>query len=266
MKIVKIMGGLGNQMFQYAFGKVIGANAYDISWFKKVKHMSGVTKREYELDFWDIKPKLLKNSKLFGIFKRHRIVEKPTNVYSEILLNNKNGVFDGYFQVAKYYDCIRDELLKDFVPKNKPSDKNKKTLDLIKSVNSVSIHVRRGDYVNLQHVHGLCDIDYYKRAIDFISKKHKDLHFFVFSDDMEYVKKNLKIKFPCEYIDFNHGRDSAWDIVLMSNCKHNIIANSSFSWWGAWLNQNKDKIVIAPKQWFADGKKTDIIPENWERI
>lgn len=262
MKIVILMGGLGNQMFQYAFGKVINAKAYDISWFRKVKNMSGVTKREYELDFWDINPKLIKNSKIFGIFKRHRVVEKPT----ENLLNNKNGVFEGYFQVAQYYDSVREQLLKDFVPKNKPNEQNQKMLDLINSVNAVSIHIRRGDYVKLQHVHGLCGLDYYTKAVKYIEKYVDNPHFFVFSDDMQWVRDNLKIDFPCEYIDFNHGRDSAWDIWLMANCKHNIIANSSFSWWGAWLNKNPNKIVVAPKQWLADGRKTCIVPEEWERI
>ena len=109
-------------------------------------------------------------------------------------------------------------------------------------------------------------MDYYANAIKFITENTVNPHFFVFSDDIKWVRDNLKIDFPCDFIDFNHGRNSAWDMWLMANCKHNIIANSSFSWWGAWLNQNQEKIVIATKQWFSNGAKTDIVPEKWKKF
>jgi hypothetical protein len=271
MKAVKLMGGLGNQMFQYAFGVLLGPSTeYDVSWFDEVKCVQGATLREYELDFWNVKPSLIKvpKYKFFGIckIKPKKIVEKIPNLYDENLLKYKRGLFEGYFQVAQYYDKVRDQLLKDFTPRNKPNKQNKAVLDLINSVNAVSIHVRRGDYVKLQNIYGVCDLDYYKRAVKHIAKNVKHPHFFIFSDDIKWVKDNLKIDYPCEYIDFNHGRDSAWDIWLMANCKHNIIANSSFSWWGAWLNKNQDKIVIAPQNWFADGQPTDIVPTKWLRM
>ena len=269
MKIVRLMGGMGNQMFQYAFGVLLGRNTvYDTSWFNDVKNVPTATQREYELGFWNINPKLIDKlkKKFFGLFKIKKYYEIPENIYNPDLLKIKNGIFEGYFQVAQYYDSIRGILLKDFIPRNKPNSKNKRTLDLIHKTNSVSIHVRRGDYIKLQQVHGLCDLDYYNKSIKHIAKNIKQPYFFVFSDDIQWVKDNLKINFPCEFIDFNHGRDSTWDMWLMANCKHNIIANSSFSWWGAWLNQNPDKIVIAPKQWFANGTKTDIVPQNWKRM
>ena len=141
-----------------------------------------------------------------------------------------------------------------------------KILDLIHETNSVSLHVRRGDYVKLQHIHGLCDLDYYAHAIRFITEHLTNPHFFIFSDDIQWVTNNLKIGFSHTFVDINHGHDSAWDMWLMANCKHNIIANSSFSWWGAWLNQNPNKIVVAPAQWFADGQQTDIISDDWTKI
>lgn len=263
------MGGLGNQMFQYAFGVRLGDNVvYDLSWFNEIKGNNKITQREYELDFWDINPNLINKpkKKILGIFKVKKIIEKPENIYNEKLLKIKNGVFEGNFQVAKYYDPVREQLLKDFVPKNKPDSKNKKMLNLINSVNAVSIHIRRGDYIKLQHVYYFCDLNYYERSIDFISKNTKNPYFFVFSDDIKWARDNLKIKHPCEFIDFNCGRDSAWDMWLMANCKHNIIANSSFSWWGAWLNKNPEKIVIAPKRWFTNNTPTDIIPTEWKRM
>ena len=279
MKVVQLSGGLGNQMFQYAFGRLIGADAYDVSWFERSKDNKNITPREYELGAFVCSPKILspkqvkriinnnKLLRLFGIKTGLRVIEEKTeNIYNADLLKQKNGLFVGYFQCAKYYDEIRADLLRDFVLKRKPGKKNQDMLKLINSENSVSLHVRRGDYVKLAKVHGLCDLDYYKKSINYIAHKIKDPHFFVFSDDVNWVKKNLEIKYPYTVIDFNHGKDSIWDMILMKNCKHNIIANSSFSWWGAWLNENKNKIVIAPKCWFANGAKTDIVPTKWKRI
>ena len=267
MVVIRIMGGLGNQMFQYAFGLLLKSKTkYDISWFQEVKNVINATQREYELDFWNINPVLINKTKIFGVIKRKCIVENPFNVYNPKLLQIRTGVVEGYFQVADYYESIRDRLLQDFVPREKPNAENQKILDLIHGTNSVSIHVRRGDYVKLQHIHGLCDMDYYTRAVGFITNNVKNPHFFIFSDDSKWVVDNLKLDFPYTVVDINHGRDSAWDIWLMANCKHNIIANSSFSWWGAWLNQNPNKLVVAPLQWFADGRKTDVVPIEWQRI
>ena len=279
MKIVKLMGGLGNQMFQYAFGKVIGADAYDLSWFEEVKKHPEATQRTYELNFFNCCPKFLsskdslrlqKNNKflqILGIRTKHSLIqENPVNVYNANLLTLKRGIFEGYFQCAQYYDSVREQLLKEFIPQENISEKNKTILEKIKSTNSISLHVRRGDYLKLKHIHGICDLDYYQRAIEFITSKIKNPHFFLFSDDIPWVEKNLKINFPYTVVDVNHGKDSAWDMWLMKNCQHNIIANSSFSWWGAWLNENPNKIIIAPKKWFADGTVTEIIPQDWERM
>lgn len=280
MKIVQLRGGLGNQMFQYAFGQLLGKETqYDASWFEYTKKNLKVTHRNYELNFFNIQPKILtkkqmrkykKNNKLlffFGVETRLRkIIETPLNIYNPNFLNEEEGLFEGYFQCAQYYEPIRAKLLKDFVPKNEMSIKNKEILEQIQSTNSVSLHVRRGDYLKLQHIHGLCDIVYYEKAIEHISNHIKEPHFFLFSDDIDWVKENLKINYPYTVIDINHNDNSPWDIWLMKHCKHNIIANSSFSWWGAWLNENPNKIVIAPKKWTTDGEKTDIIPTIWKRI
>ena len=280
MNIVELIGGIGNQMFQYAFGQLLEEDIfYDLSWFEYSKKSKNVTQRNYELDFFDIQIKKLtrkeakkykKNNKLlllFGIKTKHKkIIEKPFNVYNPELLKISKGIFEGYFQCAQYVEPIRKQLLKDFTPRNKINLENKKVLEQILSTNSVSLHVRRGDYVKLQHIHGLCDILYYEKSIEFISKKIKNPHFFLFSDDIEWVKENLKINYPYTIVDINSGSNSPWDIWLMKHCKHNIIANSSFSWWGAWLNENPEKIVIAPQNWTIDNNNTDIIPTNWERI
>lgn len=279
MKTVRLFGGLGNQMFQYAFGKLINADAYDISWFETVKKKSKATQRDYELSFFKCTPNLttLKQNKnlkkinnflaLLNLKNNHTIIkEKPKNIYNPKLLKEKRGVFKGYFQCAPYCESIRSQLLSDFVPKEKPNNENQKILDKISSTNSVSLHVRRGDYLHLQHIHPLCDLNYYQKAIDFIASKVSEPHFFLFSDDIDWVKENLKIDFPYTIININQGKQSPWDIWLMKNCHHNIIANSSFSWWGAWLNENPNKIVIAPKIWVKNENPTDILPNEWHKI
>lgn len=150
------------------------------------------------------------------------------------------------------------------------SGENKIISDEIRKTNSVSLHIRRGDYITSKitnKFHGTCCLGYYKKAMKLINKKVKNPKYFVFSDDIYWVKKNLEIK-NAFYVDDNVGDKSYIDMQLMSMCKHNIIANSSFSWWAAWLNNNPNKIVIAPKKWFNDPgmDTTDLISEEWIRF
>ena len=146
---------------------------------------------------------------------------------------------------------------------------HQKYLNLINNKNSVAIHIRRGDYLNdpkVRCIHGILGSDYYKKSINYIKKKVKNPFFFIFSDDIELVKKNFSFFNNKKYI-FIDTKSSINDLYLMSNCKHFIIANSTFSWWGAWLSKNKRKIVCAPKRWLRARISTpDIIPESWIRI
>ncbi len=180
---------------------------------------------------------------------------------------------DGYFQCEKYFCNIRSILLKEFTLKSSLSSYSSSLKKNIESFeNTVSLHVRRGDYVSnkvFSDVHGTCNLDYYKKAIEYISKEFEDIKFFVFSDDIAWTKENIDIE-NVIYVDSEENRIPHEDMYLMSLCSHNIIANSSFSWWGAWLNQNNEKIVIAPKRWFSDDKmqnqSLDIVPSSWIRI
>jgi Glycosyl transferase family 11 len=174
---------------------------------------------------------------------------------------------DGYWQSEKYFiDCSK-LIRKDFTFKNELDSYNLKLKSKIDKTNSVSIHIRRGDYVNnlnTNATHGLCSIDYYIKAVNYITERIESPYFFVFSDDIEWAKKNIMLNFPCQFISHNIGSKSYLDMQLMSLCKHNVIANSSFSWWGAWLNSNDNKIVIAPRKWFAVNTDIcDLIPSNW---
>jgi hypothetical protein len=181
-----------------------------------------------------------------------------------------NSYLSGLWQTEKYFKDCEEIIRTEFTFKQPLNKKNSELSETIRRKNSVSIHIRRGDYIyNSEEykIHGLCSIDYYKKAVECIANKAGELTLFIFSDDIEWVKNNLKFDFPIIFVD-NNVDDIHEDLRLMSLCKHNIIANSTFSWWGAWLNNNKEKIVIAPKKWFnefeADTK--DIYPDSWMRI
>jgi hypothetical protein len=180
----------------------------------------------------------------------------------------------GYFQTELYFIAYRDVILQDFRIKEQLSQNSIQYADVIMNVNSVSLHVRRGDYITnikTNQTHGTCRPEYYKNAIKYILSEIKVPHFFVFSDDLEWVKeqnwlKNLQVTF----VNGNTGLKSYEDMVLMALCKHNIIANSSFSWWGAWLNDNVNKIVVAPRKWFINSKKNsqikNLLPIEWIKL
>jgi hypothetical protein len=177
----------------------------------------------------------------------------------------------GYWQSEKYFSDISDIIRREFTVKKEPAGLNRQILAKIDSVNAVSLHIRRCDYVTnavALKTLGALSLDYYFNALNIIIKQIKNPHVFVFSDNMQWAKENLKKSFPIYFLDYNDKDADFEDMRLMSRCKHNIIANSSFSWWGAWLNKNPDKIVIAPEKWFSeyDGNTLDLIPNKWLRI
>ncbi len=292
MIIVKLIGGLGNQMFQYALGKKLALKNQDElfldgSFFsEKGTH----TPREFELDVFSLKAIVAQNEqielfhhkngsrltsllrKLFALDKKYKtIIERGHEFHPEVLHAKGNIHLIGYWQSELYFADIRQELLRDFQFATLLTDKNQELSKEIQSCNSVSIHIRRGDYVSNESAksfHGLCDIPYYKRGIEYLEGNESDLAFFVFSDDIHWAKENLVINAPTTFIDHNKGKASCEDMRLMSMCKHHIIANSSFSWWGAWLNPHEGKRVIAPKQWFLDSSinTQDVIPNSWIRL
>jgi hypothetical protein len=183
-----------------------------------------------------------------------------------------DAYLEGYWQSELYFKEIEDTLREEFTFKPVPSSENQELIEEINECESVGVHVRRGDYVTnprFAKIYGnICTIAYYQQAIKLISEHVKSPHFYVFSDDINWVKDNLKINFPKTFVNFNTGEKSFEDLRLMSQCKHNVIANSSFSWWGAWLNNNKEKIVYAPRRWFNAPYyiTRDVLPNSWVRI
>lgn len=280
MIISQLKGGLGNQMFQYALGRKLSLQnnkvlILDLSYVKKD------SLRNYELVNLNIQAEtstknqeqlFAKANKLQRFLPFYQLISEKSKRAADHKFAATAGFtyLDGYWQSEEYFKDIRKQLIKDFQLK-KPLDRaSKKTLNLISKHNSVAVHSRRTDYVTntaANKVHGVCSLAYYKKAIKYITKKIQEPHFFIFSDDINWVKNNLKLN-NCFYMDKNPIEKGFKDLELMKNCKHFITANSSFSWWGAWLSENQNKIVVAPKPWFA--KKSlnegDTVPIQWIRI
>jgi virulence-associated protein VapD len=293
MIIIRLQGGLGNQMFQYAFGlslsKKLNTSLYfDVSFFKQSDN--GLTPRRYELDLFKSSVNIA-GDKLINKFLRPNFIQKAikktginkSTIYRESSLRFTNEVFEvkppayfvGFWQSEKYFNAVEDLIRNSFTPKPVLNQQSQKIADILtQQPNAVSIHVRRGDYVNSKatnELHGVCSVNYYQNAIALIKEQIKDARFYLFSDDSEWVDEHLlPVIDNATLVQHNHDTDSWQDMALMSKCKHHIIANSSFSWWGAWLNPSKEKIVIAPATWFStetDYLDTqDLFPKSWIRI
>jgi hypothetical protein len=285
MKIVKILGGLGNQMFQYAFylsmanrfkhvkADINHFESYDLHNGFEIEKVFGVKVNKassFLVKIFDKENSEWKYRKLRRIIGAKNAVldEKKEFVFDKDILNNsKNLMYRGYWQNEKYFIEISDKIRSAFTFQKPLTAENLKISNLIQNTESVSLHIRRGDYVGHSLLGGICDLNYYKNAISLINGKVAKPTFFVFSNDIGWCKQNLKIE-AANYISWNQGSDSYRDMQLMSLCKHNVIANSSFSWWGAWLNNNQSKIVIAPKSWTNDPNydDTDVCPHHWIKI
>jgi len=198
------------------------------------------------------------------------VVEPHFHYWPEINKAPRDCYLAGYWQSEKYFQDAEPIIREDFTFKIPMASRNEQIAEKIAQANAISLHVRRGDYVNNPHTkatHGICSPDYYRDAIGYMAKQIENPHFFIFSDDMPWVRSQMKLDFPCYYIEHNSGAESYNDMRLMSMCQHHIIANSSFSWWGAWLNPYPNKIVIAPRKWFANNSDTDdLIPPGWIRL
>lgn len=289
MKIVKILGGLGNQMFQYAFYITVKKACItekvliDLHCFNGYKMHNG-----FELDkiFPNIQffpAKWLEVAKVaypYPNFKTWKygkhilpkrssmFVENKFMQYEENFLSStigKNCYYDGYWQNEKYFNNIKSDIINAF--QFPPFDtKNENLAKHLQACTSVSMHVRRGDYLTDLLFKGTCQIPYYKKAIKYLEDKVSPELFCIFSNDIEWCKKEVAPLISTAkiiFVTWNKSEESYRDMQLMSICKHNIIANSSFSWWGAWLNCNEHKIVIAPKLWYAKTNYESPACQNW---
>ncbi len=295
MIVVKIIGGLGNQLFQYALGRRIAylndeALKLDISGFETYNlHKYGLnhfnisgdiaTKREIR-SFRGSNNKYIReiiniinrNGFYLPYVQKNKIIfERSINYDPSILDYTVDIYLEGYWQSEKYFKDVEEIIRKDFTIKTPSEPQNIKNANEIKNSEAVCIHVRRGDYVSNPTVYqslGLCPLDYYYRAIDYITSKVENPHYFVFSNDPGWTQQNIQIDAPTTYISNNPPEKNFEDLRLMTLCKYFIIANSSFSWWGAWLSSNKQKIVIAPSKWYKGRQYNDEdrLPKEWIRL
>jgi Glycosyl transferase family 11 len=288
---VKLLGGLGNQMFQYAIARALADRSH-CGVRLNLSDFENYSLRRYELDAYAIRAEVVTQRQNISCEVKLQAFVKT--VLSKFGINLKEGrerlysersfVFDpssrdwkppanleGYWQSEKYFIEIAESLRQDFSLRERPDSANEDVAARISCANAVSLHVRRGDYVTNAHTasyHGICSLEYYAAAIDFVAGRVADPHFFVFSDDLPWAYENLRLAYPSTLVDCNGPDKGVWDMALMKQCKHHIIANSSFSWWGAWLNPNPNKVVVAPLKWFNKPEidTSDLIPESWIRI
>jgi hypothetical protein len=293
MNKVSVYGGLGNQMFQYALclslnQKKIKAKISISRFLLSFHHDGFLLYKAFKiklgfpnniLNFILDKVEFLYKNRIAGfVFRRlipfyHRFryntyKEKEEFVFDSNIYHQQNSYIEGIWQVELYFKDIRDVIAGEFVFREPEDSRNRDLIKRIRESDSISIHVRRGDYLDpyWEKILGVIKgTTYYHNAVDYIANKIENPVYFVFSDDVNWAKANLKLD-NCVYVDHNIGKSSYIDMYLMSLCKHNIIANSTFSWWAAWLNSNKNRIVLMPERWIIGKSCEGIFPESWIKI
>lgn len=291
--VAHLNGGMGNQMFQYAAGLALAARhraalVLDISWFAQNVGVAGVTQRTYALAAFDLEAKLTQHAgkpnlaqRALRKLQRHipwRLGEE--GAYHERSFRYDEGFFatpvpvqlHGYFQSQRYFSGVEGELRTAFGMPREMSAATQAMLTRIQGTRAICVHVRRGDYVSnpaASDFHGLCGLDYYDQGLrQVLTDDAEGAECFVFSDDPQWVRENMRLPLPMTVVDIN-GPDAAHqDLWLMAACRHFVIANSSLSWWGAWLGAHPQKRVVAPLAWFKSTQHdvTDLIPSEWMRL
>jgi hypothetical protein len=293
MVIVKLMGGLGNQLFQYAAGRRL-ALARRVALKLDAREFDRPEGPTYRLGYFRIKaglatvPEILRVvgwsgprirraafrlAQSFLPYYRRAVVweQRRAGFHPRVLCAPGNAYLIGSWQDERYFadfaDVIRDEL----VVKSEPDGRNRELADRIAGTESVCLHVRRGDYVTdpwAFRTLGVCGMDYYARCIARVAEQCHEPHFFVFSDEPEWARANLPLDRPATIVDHNGPERDYEDLRLMSMCRHFISANSTFSWWAAWLSRNPGKLVLAPKRWAVanDLNREGLVPAAWHRM
>lgn len=293
MIIVRLIGGLGNQMFQYAAARRL-STLHQTTLKLDISAFQHYTWRAYSLTPFCIQdvfatPEEIAavkgtsqkglariafrlSQKLKPYYRRSIFSELHPGTFDLNIMKTPSHVYlDGYWQSEKYFVDIEDVIRREFTIKVEQDPQSREIAEKIANTQSVSIHVRRGDYVSnpkIRRVHGVCGLNYYKQCAKLIAERIAHPHFFVFSDDPGWVIENLRLDYPTTFVTHNDATRNYEDLRLMSQCKHHITANSSFSWWGAWLCTNPEKIVLTPQKWLnvPDYNLQDLIPASWIRV
>jgi len=283
MIIVRLQGGLGNQLFQYAFGRRLALlRGEELFLDDEGLKNDRVTFRKYSLGVFNINAEIISSKDLYkikyplGLFSKiSALIEtkflRHFNIgYNALLLKSKKKYFSGFFQSYKYFEPIKEILLEEITLQEPIDDKYADLLKRMRDSDSVSLHVRRGDYISdakTKKAHYTFGLEYYQKATKIIADKISNPVYFVFSDDIAWAKENLKLNAETFFVSAPNVKDYE-ELILMSKCQNNIIANSSFSFWGAWLNRNSAKLVIAPKKWnnVYTLEYEKLLPRNWLKI
>jgi hypothetical protein len=290
MVVVKLMGGLGNQLFQYAFGRCLATQwntelVLDVDFLLDRTERENFVFRDFDLDLFQLKSYHIFDNATKTKFYKKSIFKKPNIEITEKGFNfsklssnlkNRNVYLEGYWQSFKYFDEISFELRKELQFRNPLSEEQFNLSKKIKQTKSICINFRRTDFVTIPtaiQTHGIPSLDYYYKAIELIKENvGSDIEIFVFSDDIEWCKEQFHVKEITHFVShalYKGERFSAY-LQLMTFCKHFIIPNSTFGWWAAWLAKNEDKIVITPQKWFLDpvlqAQTQDLRPETWITI
>jgi hypothetical protein len=290
MIVSELMGGLGNQMFQYAIGKQLAIKNktdlfLDTHFLLDRSPRKDFSYRNYDLSIFNIAPKFapVEISKKYGLSRSRikkylqkiinpgnlqYIAQTDFNFVPDILNSPDNIYLSGYWQTEKYFKEIETILRADFSFKNAIGENTKELVKKINGCNAVCLHVRRGDFVT-NPTHGTPGIDYYTSAEIIILQKITNPVFFIFSDEIDWCKENIHLSSDTHYVGDEFTGEKCRDYFeLMTLCKHFIIPNSSFGWWAAWLSNNNNKVVIAPRIWFKNSSwnTIDLIPDTWIKI
>lgn len=295
MKIIKLKGGLGNQMFQYAFAKYVEKKSGDISIldFSAYAELLNDEIRKPRLLKFNIsslvandrqikQATMLKHEgnslsfqykvKIFleAVFNPKYYFEWKRGVFISLPGIKKHGYFDGYWQSIEYIEPIKEQLFREFTPNYELSDKAKQQIVEMQGHDSVFVGIRKGDYTanaNARNHYGVITNSYYLKAMELISSKVESPVFHIFSNDIEWCKQNLDFKnYKVVFRNKEMQTDDFEELMIMSSCKHAIISNSTFNWWGAYLIKNPNKKIVCPLRWFNDDTPINIIPEKWSKI
>jgi hypothetical protein len=289
MIIVQLKGGLGNQLFQYAAGLSLASFHHtdvkvDVSEVNRSDKQIG-TFRSFDLQQILLEPIIASEAEIKkvqpqGINKYIEKIKKPyqRRCYKEVdfsfdehFFKAKDNIYlKGYRQSEKYFQGIKEKIRTEFQIKPSVIERVEEKAEQIRNEHSIAIHIRRGDFSNaiVREYHGVLDATYYQQAITRLKSQIGECRFYIFSDDPTWVGENLQFPSAIDIVSGNISQSAIEDFYLISQCKHQIIANSTFSWWAAWLNPNPDKIVIAPKKWFnnAPYDTRDLIPDSWIKM
>lgn len=278
MIAIRLQGGLGNQMFQYAYGRELVHRGYEVVY--EDASFATDSLRDFELDVWRLQAPRLSSADrvllphrfdgqgwknwLRGRRPLRKVSERPLGFHPRFFSPPSHAYLTGYWQSERFFPHVRDELVEAFRPTKALTAESQAVARQIEATNSIAIHVRRTDYLTLEFAQ-VCGLDYYERCVSELLSRHEGLEVFVFSDDLSWCEENLRWNCPMHFVGHNRGATAYEDLWLMSRCRRHVIPNSSFSWWAAWLKPDQQGEVYAPKPWSQDPKwdHTEVPATRW---